>query len=1457
MTIEPKSSEIKSGAKPGSLLDKICRSLRLELPAQLSEGEMPYYTVGDSTQAKLRNTLSRAVDKIAESGKLDKLMGELEELDEQQQVLLLTPVQYGSKENFESSLHSQESVFRAFLQTTHSQAQARMLSWCVGLLATADSLPIARLILNNLRFLPNVKNSEAFTKELMEVLESCGAPAQREIIEAIPEVIDDVGHKLTVETLQNLMDTTSAFTGCVLETYACLNMSPELLASIRDELLKRLNSVATEFLPAMMKFLLQTTPTKALPGVINSIRDELLLVAPSNHRQGGGQGQPKNYDRLDHHRMTLETIRSAMSFDERIASAFLSAISSAAIAKPLDLWVLFMAHGLSDKVRIKVESTFRKKVVSGDYTIVLIRTALKGLGDVLSDFFPSIMALAERGVRSVEQRYMDLAVQMYALLFLTFHGLPQRQDLITNLLCHVGSQSESECSAGLDVLVKLAEIPAEFKHLWMFVETVLDHLDHLSKSNARKAWKMFALLIWNDDKSGREPLDEKIFGVLSMVLRKQVTNMRDVYKRSGVIGMATILGQLCLHREGHKPAPVDKLVAEYASAVFGIPDPRYKALAFDELANIFQQTGKEFVPTLSEIIAQLGFALLEDSFLVPCHPKDDVIGEAEVIFNLRGDEDTMAVDVWNCTASSATRDHLICLSPLLRLLQSISVALGQLDSMAGLACAPLLICPPSFMETFEDLSEAQQHRVTLATFHGINWLREVLNSFCTLSNVEIRHAILQRLSQIQELEERLERCLRVRADSFPNVRDPTGALCAIKTGVAAEPVAKKAKAAGKKAGKRQAKKSVAEEGEEEGDHEEEEAAAEGTEDVDLAVDLPRVRAVASHFRAYDLQVASVLSYPAEGDADAVCVLRPFSLFSIVKMLDSYSQILFEVRKPGPFARKVLKEVDFPIWADQKLALTRVFLKICLGEHLGRLSTFVSNWLATPEDGDEPAREWLGEEDDVESRFDHPGLESESADRRRHEFFWYIVPAQRMCFDIFGRIFRWLNDQARAVLEEEAKSYDISMRELLSRFVSGRSPIESGGGSVGASLGDLKNQAWRQMASASQSIQSLCSASHYCDMLDALAEYGMGRKFVPPSLPSGNSPDTSASSHAHLEKTLSSDLSNLCLGYLERKWSAECGGVKAADVRPLLEKCILQAMDPTKMILTIANELTRFTGSLGGEVLEVEQFSTLTRSTLSVYYKTAMACLVKQLKDMRLDKSIVNSTNRKERLLKRSNRLNKAFRCLLQVVKGKKATTQVMASALREGRAFLDLTDRAAPFYGHMVVLNASAMAEHLKGIQTSTKILQQLCNQAKVQGERLLLPLVPQARKIIDKLYLEACRMMESAGFKEALQTGHLRHRDLQGEALSTQVSYWAGPEEDRDEDEGGNSSDMDPLPVKAEGEEEEDEEDVGSADVGGVAGPADEDEEDEEEAGMLELDASPPVHHRGPDFGTLANSDE
>ena len=85
------------------------------------------------------------------------------------------------------------------------------------------------------------------------------------------------------------------------------------------------------------------------------------------------------------------------------------------------------------------------------------------------------------------------------------------------------------------------------------------------------------------------------------------------------------------------------------------------------------------------------------------------------------------------------RDSLLCLPALLQLALALQLETeGSFEEVDGMLGCPLALFSPELLQaaSFPGLPPPQQQAMALGLFHAANWLRELLNGFCSTDKLK-------------------------------------------------------------------------------------------------------------------------------------------------------------------------------------------------------------------------------------------------------------------------------------------------------------------------------------------------------------------------------------------------------------------------------------------------------------------------------------------------------------------------------------------------------------------------------------------------------------------------------------------------------------------------------------------------------------------------------------------------
>ena len=672
-------------------------------------------------------------------------------------------------------------------------------------------MPLPKLVLSQFRWLDYVADGAALLETIAAMLQVVEAPLRRELVLVLPDLVqDDRASESAVTLLAELLREDSQFTAPVLESLSALHLDARQESEICVLVTQSVASSRAADLPAVLRFLLQHLTAENAPQVISALRSGLSLELLADDSEGGVDGSAGEALILD---AILSSLRLRSDLGALIV-AQLEGIKRAAEHRPVDWWLVCALAAASDaKSRARAAKLLDAKASKQLLQADLLRTAIIGHGVALRPHYAVQLQLAAGLVRSSSAVARHTGGVVYALLFHEYPEPFERQEMIGQMLTHAGSTIASEVDAALAVLVELAaNRPAALSAFSSLITGVLDYLDGLTVSQARLAFELFARLAYDADEGGSRLADE-----LQITIRKQLTSCAPRYKSLGVLGGCSLLGRLgaravagqceggveetCLggtaetagghgavggaaagetemdgavRLQGARRSDAEALLSlmlKHAAA----PDGSFGFL-LHELSLLVAARAETGAPMLHPELIDLIKENITDSFeteylndieaLPEPHAAPRVRGVApELALSLDGDEASIAVNVLpllNVEHAAPQRRHALCtLSATFQLLRVCEAALSAdgLDGVDAVLGCPLYLFSPSLLDDFDAQRVEVKETVCLALFYTVDWLRELVNAFCSQPDHSLRVKVVKRLRQLTWMERTLDRCL--------------------------------------------------------------------------------------------------------------------------------------------------------------------------------------------------------------------------------------------------------------------------------------------------------------------------------------------------------------------------------------------------------------------------------------------------------------------------------------------------------------------------------------------------------------------------------------------------------------------------------------------------------------------------------------------------------------------------
>jgi Fanconi anemia group D2 protein len=655
---------------------------------------------------------------------------------------------------------------------------------------------IPRLILGQIRWLDRLVDGPAFVVNLLAMMDTIEDALQREIVLALPEIIDDDQHETVVTHFQELMQNNPAFMAPVLDALINLNLNCDLMTAVHRFVLSRLQSVELSDLPLLVKFLLHTADPESSASIINGIRS-LNVMGLSVHSVGGDGGQRQSSSET----MLVESIRSGLRSNMKAADSFVSTIQSSNAHSTIDIWILLVQHSLPGS-RSKIENTFKKQTQTGCFTPELMHQAIECSNGALCTYFENCKAIADLLVRAADSGCRKAGQTMYVAMFRSFSEDFHRQDVLSAIITHTGSSQQREMDAALEALHILSSNECDCRHVrryLTFVQNVMDYMESFKDQQIRTLYKIFCNLSLTEMRmTGIMPEDDHIH----IVLKKQLSHPDLLYKRMGILGATTLIGSFSRKSEqGQLPQPQVRYVTTMLDLLLEScrSNPACLALAYDELSQALEElvVDQRIVSNIFDKVSEEfeGSYLLdldEGCVLVPAPMPADVTLTSMACMNLDHSNAVIVLNILPLVASnnSQERDLLTTMCSIFRLLVTTTKLMNAgsvLDIDAVLGCPLYLFgindgeCVADCTDVSDDvfccflteLTSSECEIVTSCLFFAANWIRELLNGFCAEDGADMKVKTRQRLRHLVQIESKLDICLASVVVDLPNLNRPT------------------------------------------------------------------------------------------------------------------------------------------------------------------------------------------------------------------------------------------------------------------------------------------------------------------------------------------------------------------------------------------------------------------------------------------------------------------------------------------------------------------------------------------------------------------------------------------------------------------------------------------------------------------------------------------------------------
>ncbi|RUS82660.1 hypothetical protein EGW08_009563 [Elysia chlorotica] len=1252
---------------------------------------------------------------------------------------------------------------------------------------------IPRLLLSQFRFLDRIVDGKELTRKLLSVLTDVSLEVQKEILACIPDIVEDSEHAEVAKKLKEELTANKELTCAAIDALTYLNISQEQVVQVRTSIVAMLKAFSFTDLPIVVNFLLESLTSQDSLEIVNEIR--LNIEFEINSKLSAAEKEKMKTSA----KLTVDALKGRMQFQRHVADSWIKVLDSAQCVRMLDVYVLLILHWL-DRRKL-VESLLRNKIRNGVLTEQHLARAFAAHKQIVRDYFPSVLALAQTLVRSTEPQICLMGSALYTLAFSHFDPYC-KQELVASLMAHIGSGSSSEINASLNILAELVKTQlAEISRYAVFIKGAIDYLDHnnLSIEHIRKLYLLLAQLAFTS-RDGNYLQDD-----LHIIIRKQLTSGNAKYKRMGVMGAIAVVQALAgspkennvdnLSKDKHKQV-VDLLELVRSSCC---RDAEMTALFLDSLSamlatqrlakneeswiadNMTEAFEETFVADLDEL------PQLQEKSLVPVERLFGLNNEAEstIFINLV----PLVGTVPDKGQDKGAQQSPLCLAPLFRLITRCEMLqsdgdLGNIDALLG---CPILMLSPDLCDRLPSLSLKEKDVVCTSLFFCSNWAREVVNSFASMDNDEMKGKVVMRLRLIIQLNELLAKCL-VHHPSFV----PCPAVFELEKPAMVPKAAPKPAGADKKKGGKGGKGKKQKKG-------------------GATIDETLVNST------QDDEEANATLTQSSLDADS----------SKAKKIDGGDKVVKNSLDLGSY-RQFFRELDISVFSILKVGLNRKWRSLPESDGVASLAKDEIKL-------DLPELNFLLE--DLSLKLKHALTLSTSSgrrggftkgdDSRKIGFSNLDHHSPRQIASHMVSLFPTLCDlvedacnffQAQTLNGGGDEDEDDPMEERAPRLDAESEPmgcclqllLQCALSLLGWGGWDTEDNqellmtvlmvaARRLSPDASESVTKQealrCTFDYFSNLVETAPVMDTAVTVIKLlKLLATRSSDTDIKEKLALHAK----------SVLRREWKNSSGELEKGahhneNLQLVIQTFVMSSSSPLEVLETLATRDLASMVNLDRRG-HAEEMASLNRWTFPVFYKVMLIELITNIKRIPVGKKSDSLEVLEEHLLSWTIAVKILYTAvsLTKVFNGRAN----LSAAMKMGRQFVELFLRQGMPLMDVLFRRRHAQVEKLlRSLQQSTRMLHHLCGHSKIHKDLALTNQVPMLKRALETFVYRVKAMLVLNNCQDAFWVGNLKNRNLQGEEILTQTSIASsGAAEDNDDDDDEEDEDDN---AAAEGDED------------------------------------------------------
>ena len=651
----------------------------------------------------------------------------------------------GQQEYFDSLAHCLLNIY--CIQSSVSS----LLLERIPLLEAMDESQkeLMKSILSQFRWLDVNAEEDTILEKLMEIMCVAEESYQKDIILFLPEitVTDEQAEKVGQFLLQK-MEEDSNYTDAVIETISSLCISDTIRNEIALKILEQISAVHVDELCKIVKFLIENCTGETYQEIFMALRSQLHFVDRGDPRRKLPDKKQKGRQDREIEQAIIVAIKSAMRCKAEanmFYHKFLRSLEHSIQCCTLDVWVLTVLLSFGGDHASQAMQTLSKKLTSGQLTESTLLHSIHSHYKPLKEFFGTLQLCGSSLSKSKNRVVGNAGTVLYCALFQTFPELFQRQDVLGEIVGHLGSGNALEMDRALGALGEIAKKDLQaLRPFTSYLATLLDHVDVFSKKQTRELFWVISELISPAENTAPNQQHSRLEDEVHILIRKQMSSNCVNHFQTGVIASLSLIER---RERGIESSADPSKSSEEVCLMFKqmfkqcYRNPEILGFCFEEIAHSVS-TGMLSHPRVLQYLNNMVTQDFENTFLEDLaegkliqdaqDAKQNYSMKGDAWFNLDGSDSPVAIKILPLSAS-CDKDEQLLLSKLpaeICMIQMLEKRLNKsLENIDALLGCPLHLFSRDCLDDISQTNKGSQNIVSRSLVSAINWIREILNAF--------------------------------------------------------------------------------------------------------------------------------------------------------------------------------------------------------------------------------------------------------------------------------------------------------------------------------------------------------------------------------------------------------------------------------------------------------------------------------------------------------------------------------------------------------------------------------------------------------------------------------------------------------------------------------------------------------------------------------------------------------